>query len=143
MNIRDRKIKSAGALLRARFDAKVKIVASGCHEWQGCLQSRGYGQIRFDGASHYAHRLAWEMANGKTAGKMYVLHRCDNPKCVNSEHLFIGSQADNLADMRAKGRRNHRRKYFTLEEKRNAKIAAQREWKRRRKIAAQAPNIGG
>lgn len=53
-----------------------------------------------------AHRAAWEVAHGQNPGKMFVLHRCDNPKCCNPGHLFLGTQADNARDMWAKGRGN-------------------------------------
>lgn len=66
----------------------------------------GYGQVNRDGRAAYAHRVAWELAHGP-AGDAYVLHRCDNRKCVNPEHLFLGSFDDNMADMVAKGRQAH------------------------------------
>jgi hypothetical protein len=80
-------------------------------EWQGeCLvwtgaRSRGYGHLYVDGAWHPAHRLAWVAEHGPIPSGLFVLHRCDNRPCFNIEHLFLGTQADNLADMDAKGRR--------------------------------------
>jgi DNA-binding MarR family transcriptional regulator len=68
----------------------------------------GYGQFRPGGLApkRTAHRLAWEDANGRPIPLgMCILHRCDNPGCVNPEHLFLGSYKDNAADMSAKGRR--------------------------------------
>ena len=53
----------------------------------------------------YAHRAAWELANGPVPNGMSVLHRCDNPPCVRPEHLFVGTQKDNVRDMIEKGRR--------------------------------------
>jgi hypothetical protein len=58
----------------------------------------------------YAHRLAWEEANGPIPAGMYVCHTCDVPACVNVEHLFLGSQSDNMKDMAAKGRHHNQRK---------------------------------
>jgi HNH endonuclease len=52
-----------------------------------------------------AHRVAWELANGPIPGRLFVLRRCDNRLCVNPEHLFLGTQSDNMRDMAAKGRR--------------------------------------
>ena len=56
------------------------------------------------GQERRAHRAAWVDANGPISEGMCVLHRCDNPPCVNVDHLFLGTQADNIADMVAKGR---------------------------------------
>jgi hypothetical protein len=58
----------------------------------------------------YAHRLAWEKANGPIPAGMYVCHTCDVPACVNVEHLFLGTQSDNMKDMAAKGRHHNLRK---------------------------------
>ena len=78
----------------------------GCWEWTGATQFPGYGKLGLgDGARvGYAHRISWELHYGSIPEGMEVLHRCDNPPCSRPDHLFLGSQADNLADMRAKGR---------------------------------------
>lgn len=56
-----------------------------------------------------AHRVAWDLTYGPIPDGMLVLHRCDNPSCVRPDHLFLGTQTDNMLDRKAKGRGNHRR----------------------------------
>jgi len=77
----------------------------GCILWIGPVDGNGYGAVAWEGRSQGAHRLAWIDANGPIPDGLDVLHKCDVPKCVNPDHLFLGTQADNVADMDAKGRR--------------------------------------
>lgn len=98
------------ASLAERFRRGLRRVESGCLEWQRKLDSDGYGKIRRGGKGtpHVrSHRLAWELANGPIQEGMSVLHKCDNPPCCDVEHLFLGTNIDNMADMTAKGRKPH------------------------------------
>lgn len=74
-----------------------------CLEWTASTVG-GYGRLRVDGKNEYAHRVAWTIAYGEIPTSKCVLHRCDNRKCVRSDHLFVGTRGDNNADMVAKGR---------------------------------------
>jgi hypothetical protein len=88
----------------ARFWSRVdKATGDQCWEWRGARNERGYGVAWNGKRTRLAHRMAWEIAYHREPSDC-VCHRCDNPACCNLAHLFEGSRADNLADMRAKGR---------------------------------------
>lgn len=89
-----------------RFWSKVKVGYSDeCWIWQASLRPNGYGQFApRHGTIWLAHRASWTITNGKIPDGMDVLHKCDNPPCVNPHHLFLGTQLDNTRDMIAKGR---------------------------------------
>ena len=76
-----------------------------CSVWTSERDKKGYGLIYRPGAPRLrAHRAAWELANGPIPDGLFVLHACDNPPCCNTAHLFLGTKADNNADMYSKGR---------------------------------------
>lgn len=93
--------------LAPRFAKKVRPHKSGCHTWVGTIKSNGYGVININGRIEHAHRVAWELAKGPIPEGMWVLHTCDNRRCVNPAHLWLGTQQDNIGDMVEKRRHNH------------------------------------
>lgn len=76
----------------------------GCTLWKNAVSSSGYGSWFFRGKVQQAHRVAWIKTNGEIPHGMHVLHRCDNKLCINVSHLFLGTHADNMRDMKNKGR---------------------------------------
>ena len=100
---------TARSELEGRFWAKVDKSAAGpngdCWEWQAYLNARGYGVINVFGKLDLAHRISWAFAfDRKVPDGMCVCHSCDNPKCVNPAHLWIGTNRDNVNDRQRKGR---------------------------------------
>ena len=80
-----------------------------CQEWTGCRLKKGYGHFGVNGKLQVAHRVAWLLAHGEIPVGLCVLHRCDNPPCVEVSHLFTGTKGDNNRDREAKGRGNQPR----------------------------------
>jgi hypothetical protein len=80
-----------------------------CWIWTDCRISNGYAGIWVSGKSHKAHRLSWELHIGPIPESLHVLHKCDNRLCVRPEHLYIGTNDDNIADKVARGRERYLR----------------------------------
>lgn len=88
----------------ADFNGKTEPGENGCALWTGCLFRDGYGRIDIGCWPRRAHRIAWTIAHGPIPAGLWVLHRCDTPRCVNPAHLFLGTHQDNIDDMVRKGR---------------------------------------
>jgi len=87
-----------------RFWAQVHKTP-GCWTWTGGCNADGYGRMRIGtGQRIRAHRISWFIHHGPVPVGMCVLHRCDNPPCINPDHLFLGTNPDNTADRHSKGR---------------------------------------
>jgi hypothetical protein len=87
-----------------RFWAKVHKTINFCWLWEASCNRKGYGYFRFRGMSWLAHRVAWVLCFGEIPDGLDVLHTCDTPPCVRPSHLFLGNDADNVADKVAKDR---------------------------------------
>lgn len=123
-DLKNATIKSCGCLQRehivslnknrnpdaiTRFHSYYIKVESGCWEWQNYLDEDGYGQfVEKDRSPVKAHRFSYEFYIGKIPDGLFVCHDCDNPKCVNPAHLFVGTHQDNMDDMKNKNRQSRR-----------------------------------
>lgn len=95
--------------LLERFWPRVhKNPGAGCWEWTGAFGSHGYGVIGVVGnKTQTTHRVAWETANGPIPPGLFVLHRCDNRRCVRVDHLYLGDAKQNSEDVRNRGSTAH------------------------------------
>lgn len=98
-----------------RFHAKyVPEPNTGCWLWEGATIRSGYGRHNINGVQMGAHRASWIIHNGDIPDGMHVCHKCDTPPCVNPDHLFLGTHADNMRDMQAKERGLFKKDHFYL-----------------------------
>lgn len=91
----------------AYFFAKSTTTDNGCIEWAGSKDKDGYGRIKKASGSYKAHRLSYMLNIGDIPDDREICHKCDNPSCVNPDHLFVGTAKDNATDREIKGRGNH------------------------------------
>lgn len=105
--------------IKQRFFSKVQPGNGSCMVWTGKKKNKkGYGFFSVQGCEFTAHRTAYRLAYGNIPEGLHVLHSCDNPSCVNANHLSLGTNADNIADRVAKNRSNRepKRFYTTVEQ---------------------------
>ena len=88
-------------IARNRYTVKKE---TGCWEWNGAKTASGYGRLKVNNVAWMAHRYSLFLSQGSLGESTVVMHLCDNPSCINPEHLKEGTQADNMADCKAKGR---------------------------------------
>ena len=110
-------IKSNSRRFFALFD---KTNEEQCWNWKGGFMQSGlaYGRLYFEGKPQLAHRISWQIHKGAIPENMCVLHKCDNPKCVNPSHLYLGDHKDNAQDRESR----NRRKILKGEEVLNSKL---------------------
>lgn len=110
-------------LLTRKIDAFYENVSKrktkkGCILWKGCLSPAGYGRMRWlDKKNHLAHRISYELNFGAFDKRLCVLHKCDTPACINPDHLWLGTLAENTKDMHKKGRGHWHVKKLKLNKK--------------------------
>ena len=94
--------------MAVRLLNRVRFGASECWHWCGPTNTFGYGRMTHGGRLQVAHRLSWAEFKGPIPDGISVLHTCDNPSCINPNHLWLGTYSDNIRDAWAKGRNKGR-----------------------------------
>ncbi len=87
----------------------VTVDARGCWNWAGTKNANGYGVVQSGGRQMQAHRWHYTEVNGPLSARQYVCHKCDNPACINLDHLYVGTPEDNMRDMVMRDRCAHAR----------------------------------
>lgn len=104
--VKGKQLQLHGLTLQERLYARRNIVGE-CWNWTGSCIKSGYGQIWVNGKMPLVTRVSWEMHRGPIPDGLFVCHKCDNPKCFNPDHLFLGTAKDNSDDKHKKGRANN------------------------------------
>lgn len=107
--LRKKLLRHAADFPLSRFETRF-VVTPGCWLWTGEIGSSGYGRFYAYGRKYRAHRFSYEAYKGEIPKGMLILHSCDNPRCVNPDHLRVGTDADNTRDKMERGRFNLKRK---------------------------------
>ena len=89
--------------LKAKLDGRSIRSEGGCLEWQGCRNKNGYGKIIVKGVYWYTHRLAYTLHRGDIPADLEILHSCDNPSCIDPEHLNLGTHSENMKEKTERG----------------------------------------
>jgi hypothetical protein len=105
MSLDQKSRENISKMSQERFFQKIKKTEA-CWIWTGRKNWKGYGEVKCNNKSYKSHRLSWIIHFGCIPEKMCILHKCDNPCCVNPNHLFLGTHQDNMIDMFQKGRGN-------------------------------------
>lgn len=106
------------SVIRHPFDKELKRLTqnhkknpeTGCWDWTRALSKEGYARTRLQGKYEYGHRVSYRVFTGEIPKGMCVCHSCDNPKCINPKHLWLGTHQDNMADRDRKKRGYFQRK---------------------------------
>jgi len=101
------------------FYNRLRPNAQGCLEYTMARDKNGYGLFNYKNKLRKTHRFAYELKHGAIPRGMYVCHTCDNPPCCNPDHLFLGTQQDNMKDRKQKNRTNWKPGINTIRKQQN------------------------